>query len=106
MRNLYLRIALVTVCLVLGAQTVAWAHVTVSPEEVPAEGFATLTVKVPNEKEIPTTEVRVEVPEGFTVSGVQPVPGWSTSSRRKTASLRPSPGPAASWVHASSSSSS
>jgi uncharacterized protein YcnI len=54
----------------------AWAHVVVSPEEVTAGDYETLTVSVPTEKEIPTTEIRVEVPEGFLLSGVQPVPGW------------------------------
>jgi uncharacterized protein YcnI len=54
----------------------AWAHVVVSPEQVTAGDYETLTVSVPTEKEIPTTEIRVEVPEGFLLSGVQPVPGW------------------------------
>ncbi len=54
----------------------AQAHVVVSPEEVTAGEYETLTVSVPTEKEIPTTEIRVEVPEGFLLSGVQPVPGW------------------------------
>lgn len=53
-----------------------WAHVVVSPEEVTAGDYATLTVSVPTEKEVPTTKIRVEVPEGFLLSGVQPVPGW------------------------------
>ena len=60
----------------LTATGVASAHVGVSPEEVPAGEYEKLVVTVPTEKEIPTTEVRVEVPEGFVVSGVQPVPGW------------------------------
>ena len=54
----------------------AWAHVVVSPEVVTASDYATLTVSVPTEKERPTTKIRVEVPEGFLLSGVQPVPGW------------------------------
>jgi uncharacterized protein YcnI len=54
----------------------ALAHVVVTPEEVSAGDYETLTVSVPTEKEIPTTEIRVEVPEGFLLSGVQPVPGW------------------------------
>ena len=54
----------------------AWAHVVVSPEVVTAGDYETLTVSVPTEKEIPTTKIRVEVPEGFLLSGVQPVPGW------------------------------
>ena len=54
----------------------AWAHVVVSTEKVTVGDYETLTVSVPKEKEIPTTEIRVEVPEGFLLSGVQPVPGW------------------------------
>jgi uncharacterized protein YcnI len=50
--------------------------VVVSPEEVRGGDYETLTVSVPTEKEIPTTEIRIEVPEGFLLSGVQPVPGW------------------------------
>jgi uncharacterized protein YcnI len=71
-----IRVALLAASLVVVAPTAALAHVTVSPEGVAPEDYATLTVQVPNEKEIPTTEVRVEVPEGFTLGGVQPVPGW------------------------------
>jgi len=60
----------------LAVSAPAWTHVVVSPEEVTAGDYETLTVSVPTEKEIPTTEIRVEVPEGFLLSGVQPVPGW------------------------------
>jgi uncharacterized protein YcnI len=60
----------------LAVSAPAWAHVVVSPEEVRAGDYETLTVSVPTEKEIPTTEIRIEVPEGFLLSGVQPVPGW------------------------------
>ena len=77
MQRFISRLAVLSVFLTLGIAGAAWAHVTVSPEEVSVDGFETLTVKVPNEKEIPTTEVRAEVPEGFTVTGVQPVPGWN-----------------------------
>jgi len=55
---------------------VASAHVVVSPEEVPAGNFEKLTVSVPTERDVPTTQIRLEVPEGFTVLGVRPVPGW------------------------------
>ena len=63
-------------CTMLAVSAPAWAHVVVSPEEVAAGDYETLTVSVPTEKEVPTTEIRVEVPGGFTLSGVQPVPGW------------------------------
>jgi uncharacterized protein YcnI len=61
----------------------AWAHVVVSPEQVTAGDYETLTVSVPTEKEIPTTKIRVEVPEGFLLSGVQPVPGWKHTLEEK-----------------------
>jgi uncharacterized protein YcnI len=63
-------------CAMLALSAPVWAHVTVSPEEVSAGDYETLTVSVPTEKEVPTTEIQVEVPEGFLLSGVQPVPGW------------------------------
>jgi uncharacterized protein YcnI len=63
-------------CTILAVPAPAWAHVVVSPEEVAAGDYETLTVSVPTEKEVPTTKIRVEVPEGFLLSGVQPVPGW------------------------------
>jgi uncharacterized protein YcnI len=63
-------------CTMLAVSAPAWAHVVVSPEVVTAGDYETLTVSVPTEKEIPTTKIRVEVPEGFLLSGVQPVPGW------------------------------
>ena len=64
------------VCTMLAVAAPAQAHVVVSPEEVAAGDYEPLTVSVPTEKEIPTTKIRVEVPEGFLLSGVQPVPGW------------------------------
>ena len=76
MRTIWFRFAALSVLLTLVATGVAWAHVTVVPEEVPADSFQVLTVRVPSEKDVPTTEVRVEVPEGFTISRVKPVPGW------------------------------
>jgi uncharacterized protein YcnI len=71
-----IKVAAVSSFLTLAVAGTSWAHVEVTPEEVVAEEYATLTVTVPTEQDVPTTEVRVEVPEGFTVSGVQPVPGW------------------------------
>jgi uncharacterized protein YcnI len=68
-----------TTCLiVLATIGVAWAHVVVSPQEVPADSYQVLTVRAPTEKDIPTTEIRVEIPEGFTAVGVRPVPDWTS----------------------------
>ena len=84
-RALVLSIACV---LMLLAPGMAWAHVTVSPEEVPADSYQVLTVRAPTEKDIPTTEIRVEVPEGFTVTGVRPVPGWQSDFEEDAGVIR------------------
>jgi uncharacterized protein YcnI len=76
MKRLLVGAAALSTCTVLTVSAPAWAHVVVSPEEVAAGDYETLTVSVPTEKEVPTTKIRVEVPEGFLLSGVQPVPGW------------------------------
>jgi uncharacterized protein YcnI len=75
-RSLFVGAVALSTCTMLTVSAPAWAHVVVSPEEVAAGDYATLTVSVPTEKEVPTTEIRVEVPEGFLLSGVQPVTGW------------------------------
>jgi uncharacterized protein YcnI len=75
-RSLFVGAVALSTCTMLAVSAPAWAHVVVNPEEVTAGDYETLTVSVPTEKEVPTTEIRVEVPDGFTVSGVQPVPGW------------------------------
>ena len=76
MRTALFRIVLLSAFLTLAVTGVASAHVTVSPEEVSAGNYAKLTVSVPTERDVPTTQVRVDIPEGFTVLGVRPVPGW------------------------------
>lgn len=59
----------------------ALAHVEVSPDRVPAGATETFTVEVPTEKEIPTTEVRLELPEGFEATGVEAPSGWQAEVR-------------------------
>ncbi|MGH2590962.1 MAG: YcnI family protein [Actinomycetota bacterium] len=61
----------------LAAPTMANAHVTVQPEEVPAGGFTRLDVRVPNEEDDATTdEVEVKMPDGFAFVSYEPVAGW------------------------------
>ncbi len=76
MRTALCRVVVLSALLALAVTSVASAHVRVLPEDVPAGTYEVLTVRVPTEKDIPTTGVRVEVPEGFTISRVEPVPGW------------------------------
>lgn len=76
MKTRWLWALLLAAWLLIATPVIAWAHVRVVPEDVPADSYEVLTVRVPTERDIPTTEVRVEVPEGFDVSRVEPVPGW------------------------------
>src|ERR687897_541321 len=76
MRTAWFRIVLKSTILTLAVTSVASAHVRVLPEEVHAGSFEVFTIRVPTERDIPTTGVRIEVPEGFTISRVEPVPGW------------------------------
>lgn len=79
MRRALLRTMVLSVLLTLAVSGVAWAHTTVSPEEVSAGATETFTVNTPGEKEIPIVEEKVEVPEGFEVSSVDSPDGWQGS---------------------------
>jgi uncharacterized protein YcnI len=54
----------------------AAAHVTVNPDEVPADGFSRFAIRVPTERGVATTKVTVELPEGLFFVSFQPKPGW------------------------------
>jgi uncharacterized protein YcnI len=58
------------------------AHVTVQPKEA-VVGYTVSSVRVPNEKDIATIQVRVLVPEGVDVHGVMPVFGWTHTEKRE-----------------------
>jgi uncharacterized protein YcnI len=88
MRIRWLWMLLLTAFLVVVTGGVAWAHVTVFPKEVPADSYQVLVVRAPTEKDIPTTGIRVEVPEGFTISGVRPVPGWESDFEEDAGVIR------------------
>jgi uncharacterized protein YcnI len=88
MRTALFRIALLSTFLTLAVTGVANAHVVVTPEEVTAGNFEKLTVSVPTERDVPTTQIRLEVPEGFTVLGVRPVPGWGYEFEEDAGEIR------------------
>lgn len=56
---------------------IASAHVKVYPQQVVKGTYETFTVNVPSEKEkAKTTKVKLMIPNGVTISGVEPKPGW------------------------------
>lgn len=61
---------------------VASAHVTVNPSTSTTGAWETYTVKVPTEKEIPTTKFTIKAPKGVEIESYQPIPGWKYSSEK------------------------
>jgi YD repeat-containing protein len=74
--------AVLMMTLVAGAATEAAAHVTVLPKEVPAKGLQEFFIRVPTEKDQPTTSVRIVLPEGFELLRVRPTAGWKYEFER------------------------
>jgi uncharacterized protein YcnI len=63
----------------------ALGHVEVLPGSVPAGEAVEFTVRVPSEREVPTTRVRVDFPAQVTVfSFAEPPPGWRLAPLRRT----------------------
>jgi len=55
----------------------ASAHVTLNPNEVPADSFSRFAVRVPTERpDADTTKVVLQLPEGLFFVSFQPKPGW------------------------------
>ncbi|MFF2446443.1 YcnI family protein [Neobacillus sp. NPDC058068] len=65
--------------------SIASAHVTVAPKTSMTGAWETYTLKVPVEKEIPTTKVTIKAPTGIEIMSYQPVPGWNYSSEKDAA---------------------
>ncbi|MEX2103446.1 MAG: YcnI family protein [Gaiellaceae bacterium] len=71
---------IVLICSLVGALAVtplAAAHVTLSPGEWEAGGFARFDIRVPNERDnAGTVELTVQFPESVISARFQPMPGW------------------------------
>lgn len=67
---------LVALLAALVAVTGASAHVTIAPQQIGTNTFATFTVRVPTEKDVPTVKLRLEFPATLLVSRFLPKPGW------------------------------
>lgn len=55
---------------------IASAHVVVSPQDALQGTFQEFTVRVPNEKNIPTMKVELDIPTDVDISQLNPVSGW------------------------------
>ena len=72
--------ALAALAATLAIAPCAAAHVTVSPGEAPAGGYALLNFTVPHGcEESPTTSIAVKVPAGINAATPAAVPGWTVA---------------------------
>jgi len=77
--------ALASLVAVLGVAAPATAHVEVLPDRVEQGKALELTVRVPTERNLPTTAVQVQFPTQVTVySFGEPPPGWTVKPRLAT----------------------
>ncbi len=75
-------VLLAAVALLVAAAT-AQAHIDVLPATLTQGQAGELTVRVPNERDVPTTRVRVDVPPEVTVYSLgEPPAGWSVAAIR------------------------
>ena len=72
--------------LVAAVTTIALAHATVRTDvglsESKVGAYETYRLQVPVEKPVATTEVKLYVPAGLTVSTFQQLPGWTRSTEK------------------------
>ena len=61
----------------------AHAHVTAQPPEPEAGSFTRIVLRAPNERDVPTTRIAVQLPPELDSVRVQPVPGWNYRITRK-----------------------
>jgi uncharacterized protein YcnI len=66
----------------LATASSAFAHVTANPADQQAGGFTKLEFRVPNERDVPSTTIDIQIPDGVDFVSVQPVPGWSFEVKR------------------------
>ncbi|GGE50061.1 hypothetical protein GCM10011391_31050 [Pullulanibacillus camelliae] len=62
--------------------SIASAHVKVHPFEVTGDSYQEFTVSVPTEKDIPTTKIRLVVPNSVDVSSFKPKSGWDYTTKK------------------------
>jgi uncharacterized protein YcnI len=63
---------------------IASAHVVVNPQEAIQGTFQEFSVRVPNEKSIPTVKVELDIPADVDISQLNPAPGWKYDLTKDT----------------------
>jgi uncharacterized protein YcnI len=76
------KISLATILFLCLFSSIASAHVTVVPKTSSPGAWETYTVKVPVEKESPTTKLTLKMPSGVEFEQYQPVPGWNVITQK------------------------
>jgi uncharacterized protein YcnI len=76
------KISLATILFLSLFSSIASAHVTVIPKTSAPGAWETYTVKVPAEKESPTTKLTLKMPSGVEFEQYQPVPGWNVTLQK------------------------
>ncbi len=72
----------------LSFTTLAFAHVTVSPKEVGIGQRVNFSVSVPTEGDVPTTQVRLVIPEGLESVRPNVKPGWNIEIKSEAIGMK------------------
>ncbi|MBK0295680.1 YcnI family protein [Bacillus sp. S34] len=65
----------------------ASAHVVVYPQEAIQGSYEKFTVRVPTEKDIPTTKVKIDIPKDVEISRFEPKEGWKYELQKDSSGL-------------------
>lgn len=80
--NKLTKIALPTIAGLFLFAGIASAHVTVKPGVSAPGAYETYTIKIPVEKNIPTTKVTLKIPAGVEFEQYQPTPDWKVTTKK------------------------
>ena len=72
-----LRMLSIPLVALLALPATAQAHVELTPDSVEPGGDALITIKSPNEAEVPLTGLRMTIPEDLVVEGAAAAPGFT-----------------------------
>lgn len=76
------KISVATILFLSLFSSIASAHVEVNPKSSQLGEEETYTMKVPSEKDTPTTKVTLKMPKGVEFDSYQPVTGWNFTTQK------------------------